>query len=119
MHSHIRYQVLFVTFILAALSGSCAVPGGMVPCLAVYPVESANRSPLTTAVLRVLVPMHTQPIYSLGEPAFALGACSGSMEFEITHPDYQTARVRYTSPRDRSANGNDFTDTLTVVMARR
>jgi hypothetical protein len=116
-----HFASLLASFVACTLSAGCGGGPGGIACAVLRPVESVNRSPLVDVVGTIITAgARSAPIYSFGRPEIELtGACSGTTEIELTHPNYQTMTVRYTSPRDRSLSGNTFTDYVTVVMTAR
>jgi hypothetical protein len=111
-------RALIQTALLVTMTSSvsCGAQPVAYYCLEVL-VQSQNHSNIDNARLTVLPPSPYDGMLSISTSGGAdLPFCSGTHSFQITHPNYRTKRVTYTSPRDRPVAGNMWEDQITVIM---
>lgn len=104
--------------ILAAVASvmSCGAQPVVYPCFGAL-LHSQNHSIINDARVTVLPPSPNAGLLSISIAGVAeLPFCSGTHSFQITHPNYRTKQVTYTSPRDRPVAGNMWGDQITVIM---
>ncbi len=105
---------------------SCAAGPGGAGCAKFYLVAGAERKPVVGATIRVYSGQDPTTLVALASSGFEPGSyhtgpsqCSGLTIMQIDHPEYQSIRMEYRSPHDRSISGNSRTDESTIVMTAR
>ncbi len=106
---------------------SCAAGPGGVGCAKFYLVAGAERKPVVGATILVYQPdnLVTPADHAVEYSVFpgiywsGLSQCSGLTIMQIDHREYQSIRMEYRSPHDRSISGNSRTDESTIVMTAR